>query len=65
MRFPYPLLLFQMGAGAPEELVEELVDIQQVAARDGKVLAWIGATTPQVQNDPCTQREPPPLSATH
>ncbi len=28
-----------------EDLVEELVDVQQVAAREGKVLSWIGAAT--------------------
>ena len=28
-----------------EDLVEELVDVQQVAAREGKILAWLGATT--------------------
>jgi class 3 adenylate cyclase len=30
-----------------EQLIEELVDVQQVAAREGKVLSWIaGAETP-------------------
>jgi DNA-directed RNA polymerase subunit F len=28
---------------ALDELVEELVDVHQVAAREGKVLSWIGA----------------------
>ncbi|HME72202.1 MAG TPA: hypothetical protein VKM54_20385 [Myxococcota bacterium] len=27
------------------------MDIQHVAARDGKALAWIGATTPQARDD--------------
>jgi class 3 adenylate cyclase len=36
---------FALDNDALEELIEELVEIQQVAARDGKALAWIGATT--------------------
>ncbi len=32
---------FQLQDEALEELVEELVDVQQVAAREGKVLPWI------------------------
>lgn len=35
---------FDLDDEALEELVEELVDIQQVAAREGKALAWIGGT---------------------
>jgi hypothetical protein len=37
---------FALDEDALEELIEELVEIQHVAARDGKALAWIGATTP-------------------
>ena len=33
---------FGLEADALDELVGELVDVQQVAAREGKVLAWIG-----------------------
>ena len=36
---------FALDGDALEELIEELVEIQQVATRDGKALAWIGATT--------------------
>ena len=32
---------FELDDEALEELVEELVDVQQVAAREGKVLAWL------------------------
>ena len=34
-----------------EELIEELVEIQRVAMRDGNALAWIGATPLAVQDD--------------
>ncbi len=33
---------FRLDDEALEELIEELVDIQQVAAREGKAVAWIG-----------------------
>jgi class 3 adenylate cyclase/tetratricopeptide (TPR) repeat protein len=36
---------FDVTDDALEELVGELVDVQQVAARDGKVLSWIGMAT--------------------
>ena len=36
---------FDLDDDALEELVEELVDVQQVATRDGKVLAWVGPIT--------------------
>ncbi len=34
---------FELDDDTLEDLVEELVDVQQVAAREGKVLSWIGA----------------------
>ena len=34
---------FDLDETAVDELIEELVDVQQVAAREGKVLSWIGA----------------------
>ena len=37
-------LEFQLDDDQLEALVEELVDIQQVAARDGKAVAWTGGT---------------------
>ncbi len=49
---------FALDEDAFEELVEELVDIQHVAVRDGKALAWIEAATPQVQDD-----HAPPIEA--
>ncbi len=38
-------LEFGLDEAQIEALVEELVEIQQVAARDGKALAWTGPTT--------------------
>jgi class 3 adenylate cyclase/predicted ATPase len=35
---------FGLDDDALEEVVEELVDVQQVAAREGKVLSWVGPT---------------------
>ena len=39
---------FALDDDALEELIEELVEIQHVAARDGKALAWIGDATPSL-----------------
>jgi class 3 adenylate cyclase len=36
---------FDLGDEVLEDLVEELVDVQQIAAREGKVLSWIGAAS--------------------
>jgi adenylate cyclase len=36
---------FDLDDEALEELVAELVDVQQVAAREGNALAWVGPTT--------------------
>ncbi len=56
---------FDLDDGALDELVEELVDVQQVAAREGKVLSWIGAaqaeasaTEPETQATPEASPEP-------
>ncbi len=35
---------FTLDDEALDELIEELVDIQQVAAREGKAIAWMGGT---------------------
>lgn len=58
---------FGIDDDALEELVEELVEIQQVAAREGKALSWIGsapadapAPEPLPQAAPRTPPEPPP-----
>ena len=37
---------FDLDETAVDELIEELVNVQQVAAREGKVLSWIGAVPP-------------------
>ena len=34
---------FELDDDALQELVEELVDVQQVAAREGKVVSWVGS----------------------
>ncbi len=55
---------FDLDEDALEELVEELVDVQQVAAREGKVLSWIGsdlgeasgATADAVPSEPAATR---------
>ncbi len=62
---------FDLDDEALDELVEELVDVQQVAAREGKVLSWIGAArteasvpepetraTPEVSPEPAAGRQP-------
>ncbi len=56
---------FDLDEDALDELVEELVDVQQVAAREGKVLSWIGAapaeapaTEPETQSTPEASSEP-------
>ena len=38
-------LEFQLDDDQLEALVEELVDIQQLAAHEGKALAWVGPAT--------------------
>jgi class 3 adenylate cyclase len=35
---------FELDDDALDELIEELVDIQQVVAREGKAIAWMGGT---------------------
>jgi hypothetical protein len=37
-----------------EVLIEELVDIQQVAAREGKAVAWMGGTVQAGEAGPAT-----------
>ena len=49
------------GIRARDELVEELVEVQQVAALDGKVLVWVSAAALVTQSAPI--RRPPPQSA--
>jgi TOMM system kinase/cyclase fusion protein len=50
---------FDLDDDALEELTEELVDVQQVAAREGKVLSWIGsAPTDASAAEAATQAAP-------
>ena len=49
-------LEFGLDDDALDELVEELVDVQQVAAREGNVLSWIGAAPADA---PADEREAP------
>ncbi len=49
---------FELDDEALDELVEELVDVQQVAAREGKVLSWIGAARAEASAPEPTTRTP-------
>jgi class 3 adenylate cyclase len=51
---------FALDDDAVDELVEELVDVQQVAGLEGKVLVWLSATgAPQPAAAPVTPATPP------
>jgi class 3 adenylate cyclase/predicted ATPase len=65
-------LEFDLDDARLESLIEELVDVQQVAAREGKVLSWIGtapaeasAPEPETRATPEASSEPAaaPLAA--
>ena len=43
---------FGLDETALDELVDELVDVQQVASRDGKLISWIGPLFTFPQGDP-------------
>jgi class 3 adenylate cyclase len=45
---------FELDADALDELVGELVDVQQVAVLDGKVLVWVNNAAPVTQAAPIT-----------
>jgi class 3 adenylate cyclase/predicted ATPase len=50
---------FALDDDAVDELVEELVDVQQVAGLEGKVLVWLSATgSPRPAAAPVTQAAP-------
>jgi len=53
---------FGIDDDALDELVEELVDVQQVAAREGKVLSWIGQASLEMPAAE-TQAPAPPTPA--
>ncbi len=57
---------FDLDDARLESLIEELVDVQQIATREGKVLSWIGAAPtdaparkPPKQAAPAAAREAP------
>ena len=41
---------FELDDDVLDELVEELVEVQQVAALEGKVLVWFSAAAPVTQS---------------
>ena len=43
---------FDLDKEALEDLIEELVDVQQVAAREGKILSWVGPAVPGTPAEP-------------
>jgi polysaccharide deacetylase 2 family uncharacterized protein YibQ len=45
---------FDLDQEALEELIEELVDIEQVARRNGKALEWAGPAEDLLLPRPCT-----------
>src|SRR5262245_22992219 len=55
---------FDLDEPSLAQLIEELVDIQQVARRDGRALAWIGAT-PRAEPATQIQRDPRDYTAKH
>jgi class 3 adenylate cyclase len=50
---------FQLDDEALDQLAEELVDVQQVAARGGKVLSWVGPASPLPATEPVAQPTSP------
>ncbi len=50
---------FELDDDALDELVEELVDVQQVAAREGKVIAWVGTASAEPLPEAVTEAEVP------
>ncbi len=53
---------FNLDDQALDELVEELVDVQQVAAREGKVVSWIGPAAEREAPVAATAPTPEPAS---
>jgi len=50
---------FELDDEVLEELIQELVDIQQVAAREGKALSWVGS----IHSEPSTQQPRPRVTS--
>ncbi len=51
-------LEFGLDEAQIEALVEELVEIQRVAVRDGRALAWAGGVPPAPTGTPELERDP-------
>ncbi len=58
-------LEFGLDEAQIEALVEELVEIQQVAVRDGKALAWAGGVPPAPTETPEPERAPRDYTPKH
>jgi class 3 adenylate cyclase/tetratricopeptide (TPR) repeat protein len=56
---------FNLDDNALDELVEELADIQRVAVRDGRALAWAGETPPAPTETPKRERAPRDYTPKH
>ncbi len=52
-------LEFDLDDARLESLIEELVDVQQVAAREGKVLSWVGSPDAEREAPTGTNRGDP------
>jgi hypothetical protein len=56
-------LEFDLDDARLESLIEELVDIQQVAAREGKALSWVGSIHTESSTQPLRPRATPAASS--
>ncbi len=56
---------FDLDDGALDELIEELVEIQRVAVRDGRALAWAGGGPPAPTETPEPERAPRDYTPRH
>ncbi len=58
-------LEFDLEDARLESLIEELVEVQQVAVRDGRALAWAGGVAPALTETPEHQRAPRDYTPKH
>jgi hypothetical protein len=56
---------FELDDDALGELIEELVEIQRVAVRDGRALAWAGGVSPAPTETPEHERAPRDYTPKH
>jgi class 3 adenylate cyclase len=56
---------FNLDDEALDELIEELAEIQRVAVRDGRALAWAGETPPAPTGPPARERNPRDYTPKH